>query len=461
MESSRSLPIVIVGHVDHGKSTLIGRLLYDTGSLPEEKLEEIRMASEATGREIEFSFAMDHLEEERQRGITIDIAQTFFHTAKRRYVIIDAPGHKEFLKNMITGSSQAEAALLLIDAVEGVREQTRRHCFILGMLGIKQVAVLINKMDLVDYSQERFNTLSQEITQLFNQLSTQRLNDSTTQPIPQFPAQPIFHATIQPAYVIPISARHGANVASRDDRLNWFNGPTVLEALDSFETLEVEDKPLRFPVQDVYDIDGKRIMVGRIEAGRIKKGENLHILPGGEKTTVLSIEKFQEEGIETALTGECIGLCLDRPAVRGEVLVRGEESPRRERDRACPDPKSPDPESISGDSGGGVSGVGVTRTIHANIFWMGEHAYRKGEPVTFKCATQEVEGKIEAIYRRFDPATIEVVEKDAGEIGAAEIAEVEISLEKPAVVDSFTEIPEMGRFVLEKAGHPVAGGIII
>jgi len=179
----RSLPIVIVGHVDHGKSTLIGRLLYDTGSLPPEKIEEIRIASEATGREMEFSFAMDHLEEERQRGITIDIAQTFFSTEKRQYVIIDAPGHKEFLKNMITGTSQAEAALLLLDAVEGVREQTRRHCFILGMLGIKQIVVLINKMDMVNNSQERFNTLSVEINQLFNQLINQRLNQSSHQPI--------------------------------------------------------------------------------------------------------------------------------------------------------------------------------------------------------------------------------------------------------------------------------------
>ena len=183
MTTEHSLPIVIVGHVDHGKSTLIGRLLYDTGSLPPEKIEEIRIASEATGREMEFSFVMDHLEEERTRGITIDIAQTFFSSEKRQYVIIDAPGHKEFLKNMITGTSQAEAALLLLDAVEGVREQTRRHCFILGMLGIKQIVVLINKMDMVNNSQERFNTLSVEINQLFNQLINQRLNQSSHQPI--------------------------------------------------------------------------------------------------------------------------------------------------------------------------------------------------------------------------------------------------------------------------------------
>src|SRR3989337_4229457 len=160
-----SLSIVIVGHVDHGKSTLIGRLLYDTGSLPEEKINEIRIASQTAGREMEFSFLMDHLEEERQRGITIDISQTFFNTDKRRYVIIDAPGHKEFLKNMITGSSQAEAALLQLDAHEGVRDQTKRHAYILGMLGIRQIVVLLNKMDMVNYSRERFDALSTEITE--------------------------------------------------------------------------------------------------------------------------------------------------------------------------------------------------------------------------------------------------------------------------------------------------------
>lgn len=191
MTTEHSLPIVIVGHVDHGKSTLIGRLLYDTGSLPEEKLEEIRRASEATDREMEFSFVMDHLEEERTRGITIDIAHTFFSTEKRQYVIIDAPGHKEFLKNMITGTSQAEAALLLLDAVEGIREQTKRHCFILRMFGIKQTIVLINKMDMVNYSRERFDVLSTEITELFSQQTTQPISQSPNFPASQFPNSPI------------------------------------------------------------------------------------------------------------------------------------------------------------------------------------------------------------------------------------------------------------------------------
>src|SRR3990172_8504069 len=289
----RSLPIVIVGHVDHGKSTLIGRLLYDTGSLPPEKIEEIRRASEATGREMEFSFAMDHLEEERQRGITIDISQTFFTT---------------------------------------------------------------------------------EITELFSQLITRPISPPAAVPVPQFPNSPISQSPNLLSYIIPISARYGSNVATRDDRLKWFDGPTVLEALDSFETPEIEGKPLRFPVQDVYPINGKKVIVGRIEAGQINRGEGLRILPEGETASVVSIEKFQEEGLTIARTGECIGLCLDKPAVRGNILV----------------------------SDTMISPL-VTQSIRANIFWMSDKPYHKGEAITFKCATQEVEGKIGNIYRRFDP----------------------------------------------------------
>src|SRR3972149_8011828 len=403
-----SLSIVIVGHVDHGKSTLIGRLLYDTGSLPEEKINEIRIASQTAGREMEFSFLMDHLEEERQRGITIDISQTFFNSDKRKYVIIDAPGHKEFLKNMITGSSQAEAALLLLDAAEGIRDQTRRHSFILGMLGLKQGAGVINKMDMVDYSKERFIALSDEITKILNQFN------------------------IQPSVIIPISARYGENVAKPSESLKWYAGPTVLQALDNFSALEVSNKSLRFPVQDEYTIDGRNIVVGRVEAGYIRKGDNVEILPEGDRLSVLSIEKFLENDIKMAEAGECVGLCFDKPATRGQIVVsNGNQIPR------------------------------ITEKIHANIFWMSDNSYKKGETVTFKCATQEVNGRINNIYKLFDPATIEIVDNDAEEIGAAEIAEVEIILEKSVVVDSFNEIPEMGRFVLEKMGHPVGGGIIL
>src|SRR3990172_1552310 len=251
----KPLHIVIVGHVDHGKSTLVGRLFYDTGSLSDEKLEEIKRAAEKLDRPLEFAYVMDHLEEERKRGITIDIAHTFFSTPKRRYVIIDAPGHKEFLKNMISGTSQAEAALLLVDVHRGIEEQTLRHCYILGLLGIKQVAVIANKMDLVDYSEKVFNEIKDRVTEV------------------------LAERKVKPAYIIPISASKGENVANRTERLSWYKGPTVLESLDSFETLKTEEKDLRFPVQDVYDIDGKAVAVGRVEAGVLRKGQDVVIMP--------------------------------------------------------------------------------------------------------------------------------------------------------------------------------------
>ncbi len=403
----RSMHIVIAGHVDHGKSTLVGRLFYDTGCLPPDRMEVLRQASEAQGKEMEFAFVMDQLEEERDRGITIDIAHSYFRTAKRRYVIIDAPGHKEFLKNMITGSSQAEAALLLVDITEGIREQTRRHCYILGLLGFKQIAVLVNKMDAVGYAEDRFRAIKGEIESVLGQLK------------------------ITPTYVLPISARRGENVATRSENLSWYDGPTVLEALDNFDLLTAEDKGLRFPVQDVYDIDGQNIVVGRIEAGTLKKGQQVNVLPQQAAGVVEEIKKFMQDDMPEAGAGHCIGIRFQGPPLqRGDVLV----------DKPTPT---------------------VTDAVRATIFWLIDKDYELGIPLTFRCATQEAQGVIERIYRRFDPATIEVIEQDARQIKAAEIADVLIKLNKPVLVDAFAEIPEMGRFVLEHAGHPVAGGIVI
>lgn len=403
----KPLHIVIVGHVDHGKSTLVGRLFYDTGSLPPEKLQEIKKASELQGKDVEFAYVMDNLEEERDRGITIDIAHTFFSTEKRRYVIIDAPGHKEFLKNMISGVSQAEAALLLVDISQGIREQTLRHCYILGLLGVRQVAVLVNKMDLVGYSEDAFKGIEKEITSVLKRLN------------------------ITPAYVIPISAIKGENVAKKSGNLSWHTGPTVLEALDSFKALKVEEKGLRFPVQDIYDIDGESIVVGRVEAGVLRKGQSLFILPRKAASRVLEIRKFLEDGVTEAPSGDCVGITVEGGGLkRGDILVDAVTST-------------------------------ITDSIRANIFWMVDMDYKLGVPLTFKCATQEVNGRIERIYRRFDPASVEIVENEASVIKPAEVAEVEIRLEKTVAVDSFSDIPEMGRFVLEHAGYPVAGGIII
>jgi small GTP-binding protein len=407
-EEERALPIVIVGHVDHGKSTLIGRLLYDTGCLPPDKYAEIQSSSEMLGRIVEFAFVMDCLEEERSRGITIDTTQTFFKTSKRRYVIIDAPGHKEFLKNMITGTSQAEAALLIIDAFEGIRDQTKRHAYILGMLGLKQICVILNKIDLVHYSEDKFLELKMEITDFLNQLN------------------------VHPTFILPISAIHGDNVANPSEKISWFDGPTVLQALDTFHELKVEEKPLRFPIQDSYRIDGKKILVGRIESGRLVKGESLFLLPEKKKVIIKSIHKYMDSEVTTASYEESIGISLQgrHRVERGHILTTDLSSM-------------------------------ISDKIKANIFWMDPMGYRAGETLLFRCVTQEIPCRIEKINRKFDPASMELTEQDATSIKGAEVADILIQLDEKVVVDPFNEIPEMGRFVLEKDGRPVAGGIIL
>lgn len=403
----RSLHIVIVGHVDHGKSTLVGRLFHDTGSLPPEKLEEIKRACEALGKPFEFAYIMDNLEEERTKGITIDIAHTFFNTLKRRYVIIDAPGHKEFLKNMISGTSQADSALLLIDVSRGIEAQTLRHCYILSLLGVTQVAVLVNKMDLCVYGEERFNEVKEGIEVV------------------------LARHKVVPEYVIPISAANGDNVATRSANMPWYKGPTVLGALDSFEPLKIEEKGLRFPVQDVYDVDGVRLAVGRVESGVLKAGSDVTVMPGNTRGKIMEIRKYLENEMSEAHAGDCVGIRYSGVDLkRGDVVSTG-------------------------------GGSYVTKRIHANIFWMVEKDYVPGIKFTFRCATQEVRGTIDKIYKRFDPATESTIESDLTTIRPAEVAEVDILLEGPVAVDAFSEVPELGRFVLEHAETPVAGGIII
>src|SRR3989440_5254906 len=258
---SEQLKIVIVGHVDHGKSTFVGRLFYDTGTLPEGKLEQLQQIAERRGVPFEWANLMDALQSERDQNITIDTAQIWFHTRKRQYVIIDAPGHKEFLKNMVTGAANAEAPLLLIDANEGIQENSRRHGYLLNLLGIKQIAVLVNKMDLQNYSRDRFDQIEREYRAWLKEIG------------------------VEPKIFIPISAKNGDNIASRSEKMPWWSGPTVVEILDDFKVSELpKDQPLRFPIQDVYRFDERRILAGRVEAGSIKVGDAL-VFCASKKTT--------------------------------------------------------------------------------------------------------------------------------------------------------------------------------
>jgi translation elongation factor TU len=402
----KALPIVITGHVDHGKSTLIGRLLYDTGVLKEDRYQEITASSSLLGKETEFAFVLDALEEERAKGITIDTTQIYFQTLKRKYVIIDAPGHKEFLRNMITGASYADAAVLIVDANEGIREQTKRHGYLLGMVGIKDVCVLINKMDLVEYSKDIYDNIVTGMKNFFRDLS------------------------VEPRFFIPMSALKGINVAKRDPSIAWYTGPCLFEALDELEFKAFEERPFRFPVQDVYRIGKDKVVAGRIESGEVKAGEDVYLLPKGEKVRIKEIRKFLKEDIRKAAYGESIGLIVEgiNGIKRGDVLS-GDRDTR------------------------------VTREFDANLFWFyGD--FNKGDKIQIKCTTQESYCTL-SITEKFDPATMDKKTEAIDHLEIGDIAKAKVKLRKRIAVDLFSYIPEMGRFILEKNGIPVGGGIIV
>ena len=279
--------VVFVGHVDHGKSTLIGRILHDTGSLPDGKIEEIKKACAAEGMQFEFAYVLDALLEEQKQNVTIDTTEIPFRTTRRRYAIIDAPGHKEFLKNMITGASRADAAILVIGADEGVREQSRRHAYLLSMLGITQVIVVVNKMDLVDFSEQRFREIETEYRKFLQELG---LNART---------------------FIPASAKEGENVARASMKMKWYCAASVFEALDLMEAQKRDvDLPLRFCVQDVYRFDGRRIIAGRIETGTLRVGDELIFSPANKSSVVATIDHWKAPSNGPAIAGDSIGITL-------------------------------------------------------------------------------------------------------------------------------------------------------
>ena len=406
-KEEKKLSFVIVGHVDHGKSTLIGRLLFDTDSLPPDKIKEIEETSKELGREVEFSFLLDHLEEERKQGITIDTTQTFFKTEKRDYVIIDAPGHVEFVKNMVTGSSQAEAGILIIDVTEGLKEQSRRHAYILSLLGISQVAVALNKMDIVQFNYEKYEEIKKETEEFLKTIGIKAIS------------------------YIPISALKGDNVAKRSEKMDWYKGPTVIESLDSFKNIEFSKiETLVLPIQDVYKIGSKRIIVGRIETGELKKGDEIEVLPTKEKSYVNTIEKFPKE-VEIATFQESIGLTLKSPLFveRGMVICHPSQKPKQ------------------------------SDTFNATIIWMDKTPFNKSENLTLKCTTQKTICRIEKIHKRINSSTLEVIEENADKLENLEVGEVEIKTKKPIVIEKFNTIPELGRFVLVRE-NICAGGLI-
>jgi bifunctional enzyme CysN/CysC len=404
--------IVIVGHVDHGKSTLIGRLLHETGNLPEGKLDTLKAVSARRGMTFEWSFLLDALQTERDQGITIDTSQIRFRTATRDIVLIDAPGHAEFLRNMITGAAQADAAVLIVDASEGVRDQTRRHGYLLHLLGVRQVAVVINKMDRIAFDATRFREIEAEISGHLAGLG------------------------LTPTAVIPISARNGDGVARHTSAIAWHEGPTVLEALDAFLPGRAPaDLALRFPVQAIYKFDDRRIVAGRVESGRISVGDDVMIMPGEKHARVRTIEAWPAPDAahapRTATAGHSIGITLDRELFveRGNVIS------------AAASPST------------------SAKRLRARVFWLHARPLAVGGEIVARIGTAASRGAVTAIANAIDPG---LLASDGAEvIGQNHVGEIELELTQPLATDTHTVDAGMGRIVLEFDGRIAGGGLVL
>ena len=407
--------IVVVGHVDHGKSTLIGRLLADTDSLPEGKLQSVEKACREEGMPFEFAFLLDALLEEQAQNITIDTTRIEFRHEGRAFQIIDAPGHREFIKNMVTGAAAADEAILLIDAKEGLKEQTRRHGLLLSLLGVARVIVAVNKMDLVGWKEDRFRDLEKQIREYLGGLK------------------------ISPREVIPISAREGSHVKNADAKnLGWYRGPTLLQALMGGDQASTDRSaaqgPLRFVVQDVYRFDQRRVIAGRVESGTLRVGENLVFFPDRKSSRIQSIEAWGEpKEVRELGAGRTAAITLEEQIFveRGHVGSHEEQPPVE------------------------------SREVRARIFWLDADPLRLQSPVQLRLATQTVEARLVAIDRVVDAEKLEQRSDVRGEVGRFEVAEVRLRCRRPLVYDAHDRVESLGRFALQQGSRLGGGGIVL
>jgi bifunctional enzyme CysN/CysC len=401
------MKIVIVGHVDHGKSTLIGRLFYETRSLPDGKFEELQAQCVKRGMPFEYSFLLDALQAERDQGITIDTTQIWFQTKQRNYVIIDAPGHTEFLKNMISGAASSDAAVLVIDAKEGVKEQSKRHGYLLHLLGISQLVVVVNKMDLVGYDEATFRQIERDYTAYLHSIG------------------------VKPRFVIPVSGREGDSIVVSSGNMRWYQGPTLVDALDAFTMpATVEALPLRFPIQDVYKFDERRIIAGRIESGTLKTGDEILISPSQKRVKVASIETWGGPAPLEVSAGMSVGITLSEQLFieRGQVISHTHNEP------------------LQGN------------LLTSKLFWLADTPLTVGARYTMKIATAEYSAEVRHILHVVD--TADLGEHSANHVPKNAVGEVVFKIRGLAAVDAFTNNPAMGRFVLVDNYRIVGGGIL-
>jgi elongation factor 1-alpha len=416
MANKPHLNLVTVGHVDHGKSTLVGRILYDTGNLPEEEMRKLKeLAKEMKKETWEFAYAMDRLKEERERGVTIDVMHQRFDTQKYYFTVIDAPGHRDFVKNMITGASQADAALLVCSAKEGVQEQTKEHVFLLKVLGVKQIIVAINKMDAVNYDEAKYKETKDNCEKLLKTVG---------------------YDTSKMLFV-PTSGYKGDNVAKKSENTKWYTGPTLVEALDTLTLPEKPiDKPLRLPVQDVYTITGiGTVPVGRIETGVLKAGDTVVFEPSGASGEVKTIEMHHEQ-VTQAEPGDNVGFAVrgvDKNAIkRGDVVGHKNNPPK------------------------------VAKEFTAQIIVLQHpNVITKGYTPVFHCHTAQVACKITEIVKKIDPKSGATVQENPDFIKTGDAAVIKCVPNKPFVIESSKEIAELSRFAIRDMGQTIAAGICL
>ncbi|GGM78111.1 elongation factor 1-alpha [Thermogymnomonas acidicola] len=407
--------LVTIGHVDHGKSTLVGRLLYEHGEIPAHIIEEYRKQAEEKGKAtFEFAWVMDRYKEERERGVTIDLAHRKFETDKYYFTIIDAPGHRDFVKNMITGASQADAAVLVVSARdgEGVMAQTREHAFLAKTLGVQQLIAVVNKMDATQppYSQKRFEEVKQQIEKLLT---------------------PIGYRNVP---IIPISGYKGDNITKPSENLKWWNGPTLLQALDNLKVPEKPiDKPLRLPVQDVYSITGiGTVPVGRVETGVLKVGDKVVFQPADKQGEVKSIE-MHHEPLQQAEPGDNVGF-----------NVRGIAKNDIKRGDVCGHVTSPPT---------------VVRAFTAQIVVLNHpSAIAVGYKPVFHVHTAQVACRFEQIIKTVNPKDGTTLKENPDYIKTGDIAVVKIVPDRPFVIEKVSDIPQLGRFAIRDMGQTVAAG---
>ena len=408
--------LAVIGHIDHGKSTTVGRLLFETGAVPAHIIENYRKEAAEKGKaSFEFAWVMDNLKEERERGITIDIAHKRFDTEKYYFTVVDCPGHRDFIKNMITGASQADAALLVVAATDGPMEQTKEHVFLSKTLGINQLIIGINKIDAVNYDQKKYEEVKQKVSDLIKMVGFNPAN------IP----------------FIPMSSFNGDNIAKKSDKTPWYSGPTLLDALNQLTTPDLPTSlPFRLPVQDVYSISGiGTVPVGRVETGIMKKGMKVAFMPANKDGEVKSIEMHHEEHPE-ALPGDNVGFNV-RGINKGDIR-RGD---------VCGPVEHP---------------PSVAEEFTAQIVVL-QHpsAITVGYTPVFHCHTAQIACTFVELQKKLDPRTGAVKEENPTFLKAGDAAIVKFRPVQPMVIENFKEIPQLGRFAIRDMGSTIAAGMCL